>query len=75
MIQKEKETNKFVIDNSGVITLCEVEHKDDGSEWGKVSFVKVIKEFDSIDDAEDFTKANNIWVWGENKDWCLDNCQ
>lgn len=37
--------------------------------------VKVIKEFDSIDDAEDFTKANNIWVWGENKDWCLDNCQ
>jgi len=37
MIQKEKDSNKFVIDNSSVITLCEVEYKDDGSEWSEVS--------------------------------------
>lgn len=73
MIQKEKDSNKFVIDNSGVITLCEVEYKDDGSEWGQVSLVKVVEEFDSIDEAEEFTEMNNIPVWGENKDWSLDS--
>mgnify|MGYP004625266721 CR=1 FL=1 len=73
MIQKEKDSNKFVIDNSGVITLCEVEYKDDGSEWGQVSLVKVVEEFDSIDEAEDFTEKNDISVWGENKDWSLDS--
>lgn len=73
MIQKEKDSNKFVIDNSGMITLCEVEYNDDGSEWGQVSLVKVVKEFDSIDEAEEFTEMNNIPVWGENKDWSLDS--
>lgn len=73
MIQKEKDSNKFVIDNSGVITLCEVEYKDDGSEWGQVSLVKVVEEFDSIDEAEDFAEMNDISVWGENKDWSLDS--
>lgn len=27
---KEQESNKFVIDNSGLILLCEVSYKDDG---------------------------------------------
>ncbi len=73
MIQKEKDSNKFVIDNSSVITLCEVEYKDDGSEWGQVSLVKVVEEFDSIDEAEDFAELNDIYVWGENKDWNLNS--
>lgn len=73
MIQKEKDSNKFVIDNSGVIILCEVEYNDDGTEWGQISLVKVIEEFDSIDEAEDFAEKNNIPVWGENKDWSLDS--
>lgn len=73
MIQKEKDSNKFVIDNSGVITLCEVEYNDDGTEWGQISLVKVVEEFDSIDEAEDFAEINNIPVWGENKDWSLDS--
>jgi len=73
MIQKEKDSNKFVIDNSGVIILCEVEYNDDGTEWGQISLVKVIEEFDSIDDAEDFAEKSNIPVWGENKDWSLDS--
>lgn len=73
MIQKEKDSNKFVIDNSSVITLCEVEYKDDGSEWGQVSLVKVVEEFDSIDEVEDFAELNDIYVWGENKDWNLNS--
>lgn len=59
MIQKEKDSNKFVIDNSGVIILCEVEYNDDGTEWGQISLVKVIEEFDSIDDVEDFAEKQH----------------
>lgn len=49
-----------------------MEYNDDGTEWGQVSLVKVVEEFDSIDEAEDFAETNNIPVWGENKDWSLD---
>lgn len=69
---KEQESNKFVIDNSGLILLCEVSHKDDDSEWGKTSFVKVVGEFDSVDEAEAFADEKGIALWGEIKDWNLD---
>lgn len=69
---KEQESNKFVIDNSGLILLCEVSHKDDGSEWGETSFVKVVDEFDSVDEAEAFADEKDITLWGEIQDWNLD---
>lgn len=40
---------------------------------GQVSLVKVVEEFDSIDEAEDFAELNDIYVWGENKDWNLNS--
>lgn len=71
-IEKLDPSNKFVLDNSSYIYICEAKFEEDGSEWGKLTFVRIVKEFDSVDEAEEFADKNNIPLWGEILDWEFD---
>ena len=70
--EKTHPSNKFVIDNSNCIYICEVKFEEDGSEWGKLTFLRVVKEFDSVDEAEEFAETHNMPIWGEILDWKFD---
>lgn len=68
-IKKLKPTNKFVIDNSDFIYICEAEFEEDGSEWGKLTFVRTLGNFESVDEAEDYAKKHGMPIWAETDDW------
>lgn len=70
--EKNDPSNKFVIDNSSDVYICEAKFEEDGSEWGKLTFVRLVKEFDSVDDAEKFAEENDMPLWGEIMDWEFD---
>ncbi|MDI6977278.1 hypothetical protein [Serratia sp. Se-RSBMAAmG] len=71
-IEKSHPSNKFVIDNSGCVCICEASFEEDGSEWGKLKFLRIVKEFDSVDEAEAFADQHDMPLWGEISDWSFD---
>lgn len=70
--EKSYPSNKFVIDNSGCVCICEASFEEDGSEWGKLKFLRIVKEFDSVDEAEAFADQHDMPLWGEILDWNFD---
>ena len=69
MIKKLKPTNRFVIDNSNFVYICEAEFEENGSEWGKLTLVRTVGTFETVEEAESYADKNNIQIWGETDDW------
>lgn len=70
VIEKLKPTNKFVIDNSPFIFICEAEfEKEENSEDVKLTFVRTIEKFDTIEEAESYADLHGIPIWVRTKNW------
>lgn len=65
-------TNKtlvYILDNSSDPCISEVEITEDGSEWGIAKLVNVVKYFNSVSQAEKYADKNDIFLYGEVKNW------